>query len=182
VLTKLDAIKSELASKRAEPVRWAVVNKQQITSAIFQWSHLRMEDIKKAEALAPEIEEKIRKHDALQGELMNMRMDSMGTRFPARPGAPEPPARDKDLHALSNRVAEARAPIADIIDRRNRQAAQIRGQYSVEKLVSEYASDRFDLVVDSSSFSRSAVLHQTDTEVLDITDGVLKLFREKTKQ
>ena len=141
-----------------------------------------MEDLKKAEAFAPEIEEKIRHYDALQGELTRKRMDLMRPRFPAGPRASEAPASDEDLQTLSNRVAEARAPIADIIDRRNRQAAQIREEYSVEKLVSEYARDRFDLVVDSSMISRSAVLYRTDDEVLDITDGVIELFRKKTKR
>jgi hypothetical protein len=182
VLTQLEVIKSELARKRAETPRWAFANKHEINSAIFQWSHLRMEDIRKAEALAPEIEEKVRHYEALQGELTRKRMDLTRSRFPAGPRTPEAPASDEDLQTLSNRVAEARAPIADIIDRRNREAAQIRGQYSVEKLVSEYARDRFDLVVDSSGFSRSAVLYRTDSEVLDITDGVIELFRQKTKQ
>jgi hypothetical protein len=182
VLTQLDVIKSELASKRAETPRWAFANKQQIDSAIFQWRRLRMEDIKKAEALAPEIEEKVSQYEALQGELTRKRMDLMRARFPAGPRTPEASAPDGDLQTLSNRVAEARAPIADIIERRNREAAQIRGDYSAEKLVSEYARDRFDLVVDSSMISRSAVLYRTDGEVLDITDGVIELFRQKTNQ
>ena len=43
--------------------------------------------------------------------------------------------------------------------------------------------DRFDLVVDSSDerFSHSAVLYRTSGEVLDITEGIIKLFKERTK-
>ena len=56
-------------------------------------------------------------------------------------------------------------------------------EFSTESLIAEYARGRFDLVVDSSDehMSRSAVLYRTNSEVLDITDGVLKLFREKAK-
>jgi hypothetical protein len=50
-------------------------------------------------------------------------------------------------------------------------------------LIAEYVKDRFDLVVDSSDerYSRSAVLYRTTGEVLDITDAVIKLFKEKAK-
>ena len=185
VLTQLEAIRSELASKRAETVRWAFANRLEIDYAVSQWSRVRMEDIKKAEALSPEVEEKIRQYDALESELLRKRMDLMRARLPGRPGTPETAPSDGDFQTLSNRVAEARAPIAEIIDRRNRHAAQIREQYSAGKLISEYARDLFDLVVDSSDVRppmRSVVLYRTNGEVLDITDGVIKLFKEKTKQ
>jgi hypothetical protein len=47
-------------------------------------------------------------------------------------------------------VAAAKAPLADILERRSRQASQYRGQFSTESLIAEYAKDRFDLIVDSS--------------------------------
>jgi hypothetical protein len=182
VLAKLETIQSELATNRAGPVRWAFANKREIDSAIFKWSRDKMEANKKSEALAPEVEEKVREYERLQSELMRKQMESMRLRFPQRPGAPEPAAPGTDIGALSNRVAEARAPIADIVDRRNRQSSQLREQFSIDKLVAEYAKERFELVVDSSDehFSRSAVLYRKG-EVPDITEGVIKLFQEKTK-
>src|SRR5687767_13002868 len=81
VLTQLEAIRSELASKRAETVRWAFANRREIDYAVSQWSRVRMEDIKKAEALSPEVEEKIRQYDALESELLRKRMDLMRARL-----------------------------------------------------------------------------------------------------
>jgi hypothetical protein len=170
-------------SKGGDAVHWAFANKREIDSAIIQWSRDKMEEVKKADALSPQIEEQIRQYEAMQTELMHKKMEARGIRLPQRAGVPETPASNESYEALSNRVAEARAPIADIVDRRNRQATQYRGQYSTEKLIAEYVKDRFDLVVDSSDerFSRSAVLYRTTDEVLDITDGIIKLFKEKTK-
>jgi hypothetical protein len=182
VLAKLETIQSELATNRAGPVRWAFANKREIDSAIFKWSRDKMEANKKSEALAPEVEEKVRQYEKLQSELMRKQMETMRLRLPPRAGVPEPAAPGTDIAALSNRVAEARAPIADIVDRRNRQSSQLREQFSIDKLVAEYAKERFELVVDSSDerFSRSAVLYRKG-EVPDITEGVIKLFQEKAK-
>ncbi len=181
VLATLDNLKTELAAKRSEPVRWAFANKREIDSAIFQWSQQKMEEAKKSEALAPEIEEKIRQYETLQAELTRKRIDAMRLRFPPSPGASGVAASDPEYEALADRVAQAKAPVAEIIDARNRRASQLRDEFTADKLVAEYAKGRFDLVVDSSdqSFSRSAVLYRTAGEVLDITDGVIKLFRER---
>ena len=185
VLGKLDAIKSDLASARAE-VRWAFANKREIDSAIFQWSRDKMEEVKKSEALPPETEQKISQYEALQSELTRKEMEGRGFVLPprmVRPGVPAPDvsAPDESYDTLSNRVAAAKAPIAEILERRGRRAAQFRDQFSTENLIAEYAKDRFDLIVDSSDehMSHSAVLYRTNGEVLDITDGVIKLFKEK---
>jgi hypothetical protein len=183
VLGKLDAIKCELAAKRAEPLRWAFANKRQVEAVVFQWSRDKMAEEKKAEALSPEMEEKIRQYEVLQGQLMRKEMDMRGFRLPIRAGSPQPSVPDEDYLVLSNRLAEAKAPIADILERRNRQESQYREQYKIDQLISEYAKDRFDLVVDSSDdhFSHSVVLYRTNMEVLDVTDGIIKLFKEKAK-
>lgn len=47
----------------------------------------------------------------------------------------------------------------------------------VDQLVAEYAKDRFDLVVDKND----KVLYRTAGEVPDITQGVLKHFRDRAK-
>lgn len=183
VLAKLEAMKSELAARRGDTVRWAFANKREIDSAIFQWSRDRMEEVRKSEALPAETEEKIRQYEALQAQLMHREMEARGLRLPPRVSALQVPVADESISSLSNRVAAAKAPIADILERRSRQASQYREQYPTDKLVAEYAKDRFDLVVDSSDerTSRSAVLYRTNGEVLDITDGVIKIFKEKVK-
>ena len=186
LLGKLDAIKSELAAKPNNAMRWALANKREIDSAIFQWSRDKMEEVKKSEALPPETEQKIQQYEALQSQLLHKDMETRGFKIPTRslrPGPVEPSTLDESYESLSNRVAAAKAPLADILERRNRQAAQFRAQFSTESLIAEYVKDRFDLIVDSSEerFSRSAVLYSTKGEVLDITDGVLKLFKEKSK-
>jgi hypothetical protein len=106
--------------------------------------------------------------------------------MPLPPGttAPGIPTTDKDYEALAQKVAETTAPIVDIVDRRSKQASQYQSQYTTEKLIAEYVKNRFDLIVDSSDerMSRSAVLYRSSGEVLDITDGVIKLFKESIKQ
>ena len=141
-----------------------------------------MEQGKKAEALPPETEAKISEYEALRMELLRMRMPlplpMRALRQPSDSAPPEPSAADKEYEAMSKRVAEAKAPVAAIVDRRERQAAEYRQQYSIERLIAEYVKDRYDLVVDS----RENVLYQTAGETTDITGGVLALFKEKTKQ
>lgn len=177
VLGKLETIKSELATQRGAPVRWAFANKSQIETAIFLWSRDKMEAAKKTEALPPEIEEKILQYEVLQTELMHMQAGTMRFRFPPRSPASETPATDKDYEALSKRVAEAKAPVAAIVERRSRQAAQYREQYSINPLIGEYVKDRYDLVVDSNE----KLLYRSAGEATDITEGVLAFFKEKTK-
>lgn len=183
VLTKLEAIKSELAAKQGDTVHWAFANRREIDSAVFQWSRDKMEEAKKSEALPPETEQEIRQYEVLQSQLMHKEMEARGIRLPPRVGSSEISVPDESYEALSNRVAAAKASVADIVERRSRQASQLRGQFSTESLIAEYANGRFDLVVDSSDErpSRSAVLYRANAEVLDITDGVIKLFKEKAK-
>ena len=58
-----------------------------------------MEEIKKAEALSPEIEERISQYETLQSELTRKRMDLMNARFPGRPGIPEASAVDREFQS-----------------------------------------------------------------------------------
>jgi hypothetical protein len=173
-------------SKPAQPAgvtRWAMANKRKIDSAIWDWSRAKVNDAKEAEALSPETEAKVRQYEQLQSEMSRKQMEVHMRSLP-RPGVPPAPSSDKDLEELSKRVAEAKLPVTDIIDRRSRLLSTYRGQFTVENLVAEYAKDRFDLVVDSSDeqFSRSSVLYRATGEVLDITDGVIKLLNDKTKK
>ena len=185
VISKLNAITSDL-SKSLAPVRWATANKSEITTFIYKCSRDKVEQIKKSDALPPETEAKVLDYEALRMELRRMGVSSPMRRMPLPPGPgqTEPPPADKEYEALSKRVTEAKAPIAAIVDRRERQAAQYREQFSIERLIAEYAKDRFDLVVDSSDdrFSRSAVLYRTAGEVMDITEGIIALMKVKANQ
>lgn len=177
VLRKLDEIKNEMASNR--PVRWAAVDSRKIESEISQWSYARLEELKTAENLPAEMEQKIREFESISGELAGKRMELM------RPGPGFEPGRvqeDPAYKDLMKRMEEARIPIADVLERRAREETKVREKYKVEDLVKEYINDRFDLVVDSSDFPSRGVVYQAGSEVLDITDGVLKLFRQKTKE
>jgi len=141
-----------------------------------------MEEAKKAEGLSPEVEEQIHQYEVLQSELNKKQMEMrMSGSFSAQPPGSAAPAPDKDYEALTQKVAEAKAPNADVIERRSRLAMQYYNQYTTEKLVAEYVTNRFDLVVDSSSPAGSAVLYRKSDEVLDITDGVIKLFKDEVK-
>ena len=181
VLGKLEAIKVELASKQPEPARWAFANKREIESAILQWSSKQAEEARRAEGLPPDVEEKVKAYESLQSELNRKRYEPMRMGIPPRFDVINTNA---DYILLSNKVVDARAPIAEILERRNQTATKYREQFAVEKLVAEYVGGRFDLVVDSSDsqFSRSPVLYRKSGEALDITDGVIKLLNEKTKQ
>jgi hypothetical protein len=87
---------------------------------------------------------------------------------------------NEDYETLSNHVASLKAPIADILDRRARQSAKFRDEFSTEKLIAEYAKGRFDLVVDvDPSFARESILYRTAPETLNITDGVIDLLKKK---
>lgn len=178
IVGKLDAISRHL-SKGAVPVRWATANKSDITTVIYQWSRDKMEQAKKAEALPAETETRISEYETLRMQLLRMQMPMpRPLRLPYDSAPAEPSTADKEYETMSKRVAEAKAPVAAIIDRRERQAAEYRQQYSIERLVAEYVKDRYDLVIDS----RDKVLYQTAGEVTDITDGVIALFKQKTKQ
>lgn len=185
VLGKLDAIKTELAVKQPEPFRWAFANKRVIESAISEWSMRQAEEAKRTEGLPADIEEKVRAYEAMQSELNRRRFESMRVGGVMRPMPYDSQITNSDYIALSNKVVEARAPIADVLERRSQTTTKLRDRYAVEKLVAEYAKDRFDLVVDSSDMSfslRNTVLYRKSGEALDITEGVIQLLNEKTKQ
>lgn len=189
ILSNLEALKRELATNQATAPRWAVVRKNDIQFAIDRWNQDRIEAAKAAETLSTEQAEKVSEYESLNAQLMRIRMPRpYGNPMHMNPatGFPQTAAdtnQDAQYQALSIRVQEARVPIASILDRRDREAEQIRRQYTPDKLVAEYAKDRFDLVIDSSWISsmNSPILYQKNPEVVDITDGVLKLFQEKSK-
>ncbi len=178
VLSRLDAIKSELAAKQAAPVRWATANRTEIMIAITAWSSGKMNEIKKTDALSPEIEEKFRHYQTLESEFGRAQMTRRMRTISAMPGYERRALSDEEFLALSNKVVEAREPVAELATRRQRQNADFQRQFSIEKLIGEYARGRFDLVLDSNE----KPLFRSPSEVPDITQGVIALLNEKTKQ
>lgn len=188
VINKLDSIKAEL-SKANVAVHWAVVNKYDVESAIHQWNGRQMEQIKKRDALPPETEAQVAKYENLHMQLIMKQSELIRANSPI-PAIPfRTPRKDDSQKAtvtaiqeeydeLAKKVAEAKAPVAAIVDQRAKQDAEISGTYSAQQLIAEYVKGRFDVVVDS----RDKVVYSTSGEVVDITEGVIKLFWEKTKK
>ncbi len=187
VVKRLDEVKNQIAAQQSQPIRWAFANKRQIESAGYEYARNRSEAVKKSEKISPEIEAKIARYEQLERQLSQLRFTQMRTRnnipMPPPPVGMESPT-NTDYAALANQVAEAKAPVAEIIDRRARQYSEFSNEIKVNDLVAEYAKDRYDLVVDSSDeyFSgQSKVLFRKPGDVPDITDSVLRLLKEKNK-
>ena len=182
LFSKLEAIKTNLAAKQPAAPRWAFANKREIENVISEISRNKAEQAKKTENLSPEIEANVASYEHLQGQLSQARFAQNRPRFMMTPPGMETPA-NTNLDELSKQVEAARAPIADIIERRNRQYSQFQEAFKVDQLIAEYAKDRFDLIVDSSDaqYSRSPVLYRKADEVVDITDGVIKLLKQKAQ-
>src|SRR5688572_17847006 len=136
VLGKLEAIKSELATKQGATLRWAFANKREIDMVVFQWSRNQIEQSKKSEALPPETEAKISEYESLRTQLLHMGLPPPMRTLRMTPGSPRPesPPVNEDYEALAKKVAAAKVPIATIVDGREREAAQYRNQYSADKL------------------------------------------------
>lgn len=105
---------------------------------------------------------------------------------PRPPDPPAPTAEEKEYDALVRRVAEAKAPVAAIIERRAQITAKYFNPQLLEQIVAEYMKgqkDHYDLVVDVSHDSSSSrtILHRTAGEVSDITEGIIQFFRDREK-
>lgn len=150
--------------------RWAIANKSQIDTAIYVWSR-----DKASESFTPDEQAQIRKYESEQSQ---KRVDALTKYFTSRnpPDSP-PPAPNKDVDTPS------KTPLAELVERNARKMEEYRNQFSAEKLTAEFAKDHFDLVIDSGQISsHSVALYNKTGEVMDITDGILNLFKEKTKQ
>jgi predicted ATP-dependent endonuclease of OLD family len=192
---QLDAMKTELAAIRASmlspsnhtSMRWATASRQDINMAVGQWNGNKAREKQKAwmDALAPDVQEKIRKYDILQSTFMQMQMamnnPGMFGHHPLPPNFARTPPTESEFEAMSNRVEEAKKPIGDILEQRDQMQADYNHEDdTVDQLVAEYVKGQYDLVVDSS-FPNKSVLFSSGANVPDITRGVIKLFKEETK-
>jgi hypothetical protein len=175
----------ELLEKRDATMRWAIMDRSQLQMATAEWARKRNEEETAKENLTPEVKQQIDKYNQLSADLSRFgsevtrrRMESMRTGPPGMPPFMGDPRSDPEYLKLSEAVAEARRPIAEIIDRRARRQYEL--QYPIKELIEEYSKDRFDLVVDRMSVDHS-VLYRRTPEIPDITQGVIDLFRSKEK-
>ena len=104
---------------------------------------------------------------------------------PAPLSPPAPTAEEKAYAAMTRRVAEAKAPVAAIVERRKELTTKYHSAKFLEQLIADYVKEKehYDLVVDSSndgSYDRP-VLYHAAAEVPDITKGIIQFFRDKEK-
>lgn len=195
MLTRLDAIQTELAKQQRPPLRWAYANRRELQSAVYTVVRDRMAAFNKSEQLTAEVTQQIQQYDALRGELMHQEMEAAqkrmnAMRWPRPPSQPAsapipqpPPGDDLDIKALREKVAAAKAPVASFIDRRNHQEATLREQFKIDRLVADYVKGRYDLVVDSTEkqLGEDAALYHTGSEVPDITQGIIAYLEERAQ-
>jgi hypothetical protein len=178
VMNKLNALENNLAViggvSTNTSVRWAYANRSDINMAIFQWTQTKLDEAKKTEKLSPDQEAKVADYEKLRAELLYRPRPMPRPIFPGRAPA-EPSTEDKEYEALAQKLSDAKVPVADIIDRRDRLAAQYRETYSVERIIGEYVNSRYDIVIDSNQ----KVLYRSAGEVPDITEGVITYFKNK---
>jgi Skp family chaperone for outer membrane proteins len=166
-------------------LRWACANKNDISTVIYQWTAGKAEEARAAEKLSPDMKTKVAAYETLANQWNQMRMSHPALMMvrPMRPGqqAPEEPtAEQKEYNDLAKKVAEAKQPVADIIDRRNRESTELNQKYSVENIVAEYAKGKYDVVADSG-FGGHGVLYSSSGDVMDITQSVINYFKDKQK-
>ena len=105
----------------------------------------------------------------------------MAGRFDLSEPPPAATEEDKAYQALARRVAEAKAPVAAILDRRTQVTMEYYAPAFLNRLIAEYAKDRYDLVLDSTpekSLYRAAI----ETREIDITEAVIQFFRDREKR
>ncbi len=137
-------------------MRWACANRSEISTVIYQWTAAKTAESRAAENLSPEVKAKVDAYEVLENQLNRMRFshsELTGPRTPAaRPGqAPEEPtAVQKEYNELYKKVAEAKQPVAYIIDQRQRESTRLSQEYSVENVVAGYAKGKYDVVAEST--------------------------------
>ena len=105
----------------------------------------------------------------------------MAGRFNLSEPAPAATEEDKAYQAMARRVAEAKAPVAAILDRRTQVTLEYYGPEFLNRLIADYAKDRYDIVLDSTPeklLYRAAI----ETREIDITEAVIQFFRDREKR
>ncbi len=182
VLARLKTLEAELA-KRPVPVRWAYADKSRIQAAIYARTREKLADLKRADALPPEVEAQVAQYEALHWQLIKPRRKPSTappsravpdllppkqlsvSHAPISPSAPPiqsptaspalPTTEELDYEALAKRVVDAKAPVAAIVERRAAFATKYHSPQFLEQLVADYVKEKehYDVVVDSSNES-----------------------------
>lgn len=183
LVVKVGALEKEMAAIRSAqtnqvPLRVAVVDKSKVTHFLYQLQRDKAAEIKKADALALDVEAKISHYQSLQSQLSRMQTARSMRNMP-RPMGYETVPTDEEYNAMVQKVAEAKAPIADIADRRSSLSEEFMAKFSVDDLIEEYAKGRYDVVIDS--YSRDKLLYNKAGEMSDISDAVVAMVKERAK-
>jgi len=168
-----------LLQKRDATVRIAYVDGNRLNTLTAAWRQRRIDEAMAKLALTPEVKAQLEAYDralaqfnawAMSRQRNDPRMPPMGNMAGLR--------SDPEYQPHLDAVDQARAPVAEIVERRNRLQSETR--YPVGDLIAEYVNDRFDLVLDRS-WGGQSVLYSRAKEIPDITEGVVALLESKEK-
>ncbi len=202
---RLKALEDQVARLAGQaPPRWATVDRDRLRTAIYALGREKLEAHKQTEKLTPEQAAEIEKYEQLNQQLLRLplRQFSLPVRSAVLPPLPPanltggqaprlaaavpPPTKaaneaDAEREELALRVAEAKAPVAAIIDRRSQISMRYNTSDFLEKLVADYVKGRFDLVVnvDSRYSGDRTILYRASVNAPDITDELMLLLRER---
>ena len=208
VNARLKALEDKVARLAEQtPPRWATVDRDRLRNAIHALGREKLETHKQAEKLTPEQVMQVEKYEELNQQLLRLplRQYSSPVRaalLPPMPPAnltggqapqlvsaiPPPPGKaaneaDKEREELARRVAEAKAPVATIVDRRSQITARYYAGEFLTNLIADHVKGRFDLVVDADSrySSDRTILYRAAVNAPDITDELLQFLRERER-
>ena len=181
--TKLAALSAKIDSLQASvqrvdgPVRYAYLNKAKVLFQLAAWRHQMIEAAEQESFLGPELKSKLTEFDQLSLRLQRLQMVA---RQQQHAGNDQSAASETspEIVEVIRKIAELRPALTETLNRRS--AIQIQGPAQVDAFVTEYATGRFDLVLDISH-GTPFVLYKKATAVPDMTDELLKFIQEKGK-
>jgi hypothetical protein len=205
VNARLKALEDKVARLAGQtPPRWATVDRDRLRNAIHALGREKLEAHKQAEKLTPEQVAQIEKYEELNQQLLRLPLRQYSPPGRSALLPPLPPANltggqpaqalavvsapakaesdaDKEREELARRVAEAKAPVATIVDRRSQITARYYAGEFLTSLVADHVRGRFDLVVevDSRYSSDRTILYRASVNAPDITDELLQFLRER---
>jgi hypothetical protein len=169
------------------PPRYAAVDRDRLGNAILAHGREKLEAHKQSEKLTPVQAAQIEKYEKLNLQLLRLDDNLMRqlVRLPPLVVPPlAPPTNDagKEREELARRVAEAKVPVATIVDRRSHITARYNTGDFLERLIADYVKGRFDHVVNAEPRHNSGgrtIFFRTTVAATDITDELLQFFRER---
>lgn len=202
---RLKALEDKVARLAGQtPPRWATADHDRLRSAIYALGREKLEAHKQTEKLTPEQAAQVERYEQLNRQLLHLppRQFSLPVRAASLPplppanltggqtpqlvaAVPPPPGKaaneaDREREELARRVAEAKAPIAAIIERRNQISTRYNTSGFLENLVADFVKGRFDLVVNAGAHApERTILYRASVNAPDLTDELLQFLRER---